>query len=71
MLIFSGKDVRFEPLETRRELLRTKVLSKMREPVRYSPNLEASLPYLIQSIREQGLEGLVAKLLERVRTWPA
>jgi ATP-dependent DNA ligase len=48
-------------LETRRELLRKKVLSKLCEPVRYSPDLDAALPDLIRSVREQGLEGLVAK----------
>src|SRR3989440_6407416 len=37
-LIIAGRDVRSEPLETRRELLRTKVASKLREPVRYSPD---------------------------------
>jgi ATP-dependent DNA ligase len=36
LLILAGRDVRFEPLETRRELLREKVLSKLKEPVRYS-----------------------------------
>jgi DNA ligase D-like protein (predicted ligase) len=61
VLILGGKDVRFKPLERRRELLKTKVLSKLHEPIRYSPSLDASLPDLIQSVREQGLEGLVAK----------
>jgi ATP dependent DNA ligase C terminal region len=41
--------------------LRTKVLSKLDEPIRYSVALEASLPRLIRSAREQGFEGLVAK----------
>jgi ATP-dependent DNA ligase len=48
-------------LETRRELLRTKLLSKLQEPIRYSPDLDGSLPDLIRSVREQGFEGLVAK----------
>jgi ATP-dependent DNA ligase len=61
LLILGGKDVRFKPLERRRELLKTKVLSKLHEPIRYSPSLDASLPDLIRSVREQGLEGLVAK----------
>jgi DNA ligase D-like protein (predicted ligase) len=61
VLILNGRDVRFEPLETRRELLRTKVLAKLGEPVRYSPDVDASLPDLIRSVRDQGLEGLVAK----------
>jgi hypothetical protein len=45
------------------ELLQTKVLSKLRELVRFSPDLEGSLPDLIPSVREKGLEGLVAKRL--------
>jgi bifunctional non-homologous end joining protein LigD len=61
VLILEGRDLRSETLETRRDLLRTKVLSKLHEPVRYSPDLDASLPDLIRSVREQGLEGLVAK----------
>jgi type I restriction enzyme R subunit len=31
------------------------------EPIRYSPQLTASLSDLIQSVKAQGLEGLVAK----------
>jgi ATP-dependent DNA ligase len=61
VLVLNGRDVRFEPLETRRELLSTKVLSKLQEPIRYSPDLDGSLPDLIRSVREQGFEGLVAK----------
>jgi ATP-dependent DNA ligase len=59
--ILAGCDVQPETLHIRRELLRTKVLSKLDEPIRYSVTLEASLPRLIRSAREQGFEGLVAK----------
>jgi DNA ligase D-like protein (predicted ligase) len=61
LLMISGRDLRSEPLEKRRELLRTKVLSLLREPIRYSPRLEASLKDLIQSVRQQKFEGLIAK----------
>jgi DNA ligase D-like protein (predicted ligase) len=61
LLILGDRDVRFEALETRRELLRTKVLSKLHEPIRYSPDLDATVADLVRSVREQGLEGLVAK----------
>ena len=61
LLILAGRDLRSESLDTRRELLRTKVLSKLEEPIRYSATLDATLPDLIRSVREQGLEGLVAK----------
>jgi ATP-dependent DNA ligase len=47
--------------------LRTKVLSKLDEPIRYSVALEASLPRLIRSAREQGFEGLVAKQRKPLR----
>ena len=45
----------------RRELLKRKVLPKLSEPIRFSPRLEASLPDLINSFREQHFEELVAK----------
>jgi ATP-dependent DNA ligase len=37
------------------------VLSRLREPIRYSPDLDGRVPGLIRSVREQGFEGLVAK----------
>jgi ATP-dependent DNA ligase len=42
-------------------LLRGQVLLKLHEPIRYSPELDASLRDLLHSVRAQGLEGLVAK----------
>jgi bifunctional non-homologous end joining protein LigD len=61
VLMLAGKDVTGEPLIMRRELLEKHVLPTLREPVRCSPVQEASLSDLIQSIRAQCLEGLVAK----------
>ncbi len=61
LLVLAGRDVRSQPLVARRDLLRTKVLAHLSEPIRYSPELEASLPDLIQSVRDQHFEGLVAK----------
>jgi bifunctional non-homologous end joining protein LigD len=61
VMVLSGKDVMGEPLAKRRELLEKKVLPKLDEPIRYSPALEASLSDLIQSVKAQGFEGLVAK----------
>src|SRR3989440_12844383 len=43
LLILRGQDLRFEALETRRELLKTKVLSKLHELIRYSPDLDATV----------------------------
>ena len=61
LLILEGRDLRSEPLAGRRELLRSKVLPKLAEPIRYSPALDGSLNDLIESVREQKLEGLIAK----------
>jgi ATP-dependent DNA ligase len=61
LLILSGRDIRSEPLEKRRELLRTKILSPLKDPMRYSPTLDSSFSDLIQSVRQQRFEGLIAK----------
>jgi DNA ligase D-like protein (predicted ligase) len=61
LLRLNGRDVMDEPLAKRRELLEKRILPKLPEPVRYSPELKASLKDLIQSVKAQGLEGLVAK----------
>ena len=50
-----------EPLECRLELLQQKILSMLKEPIRYCPELKASLPDLIDSVKAHGLEGLIAK----------
>jgi ATP-dependent DNA ligase len=53
--------VRGKPLATRRALLEKRILPKLADPVRQSPELHASLADLIHSVKAQGLEGLVAK----------
>jgi DNA ligase D-like protein (predicted ligase) len=63
-LIIAGREVMSEPLRRRRELLHERVLSRLGEPIRESPVLEARLPDLIASVKAQGLEGLVAKRLD-------
>jgi ATP-dependent DNA ligase len=50
-----------ESLTERRRLLEKHVFPKMSEPIRYSPVLEGNLKDLIQSVKAQKLEGLVAK----------
>jgi bifunctional non-homologous end joining protein LigD len=64
VLVVRGRDVMAEPLSVRRELLERDVLPHLIEPVRHSPVLDARLPDLIESVRAQGLEGLVAKRLD-------
>jgi bifunctional non-homologous end joining protein LigD len=68
VLVLNGRDVMSEPLVRRREILRHEVLAQLGEPIRESPVLNASLRDLITAVRAQGLEGLVAKRLERVDT---
>ncbi len=59
--ILMGHDLRDLPLEQRRAHLENSVLPLLREPIRASPTLEGSLTELIRAVKEQGLEGLVAK----------
>jgi ATP-dependent DNA ligase len=61
VMILVGKDVMNEPLGVRRQLLQEGVLAKLGEPIRESPELDASLPDLITTVKAHGLEGLVAK----------
>jgi len=61
VLILGGKEVISEPLDKRRALLETRVLPKLSDPIRYSPELKGSMRDLIPSIKAQSLEGLVAK----------
>src|SRR6202012_1251084 len=56
-----GRDLMGEQLTTRRQLIERHILPKLANPIRYSPVLEASLSALIRSVKQQGLEGLVAK----------
>jgi bifunctional non-homologous end joining protein LigD len=61
VMILEGCDLMAEPLRARRELLRSGVLAHLDEPIRESPELEAKLPDLIESVKACGLEGLLAK----------
>jgi len=61
VMVLAGRDVTGETLETRRQLLEGKVLPTLTEPVRYAGELDASLRDLMESVKAQGLEGLVAK----------
>jgi DNA ligase D-like protein (predicted ligase) len=61
VLILGGRNVMGEPLAMRRAQLQKRILPKLRKPIGYSVELEASLPNLLASVKAQGLEGLVAK----------
>jgi bifunctional non-homologous end joining protein LigD len=52
VMMLSGKNVMREPLARRRELLERKILNKLAEPVRYSPELKARLSDLIDSVKQ-------------------
>src|SRR5436190_16686314 len=60
-MVFGGRNLKWEPLESRTRLIEERILSKLAEPVRYMGALVASLNDLAHSVRAQGLEGLVAK----------
>jgi bifunctional non-homologous end joining protein LigD len=66
VLILNGQDVMREPLIKRRALLERHVLPYLGEPIRYSPILNGSLKDLVQSVKAQGLEGLVARRRDSV-----
>jgi bifunctional non-homologous end joining protein LigD len=59
--VLNGRDLRGETLEQRRARLETSVFPGIGEPIRPSPVLPGPLDHLIQAVKEQGLEGLVAK----------
>jgi ATP-dependent DNA ligase len=61
VLILMGRNVMNEPLIKRRELIEEHVLPTLADPIRYSPILDAPLDALIRSVKDQGLEGLIAK----------
>jgi len=58
--LLKGKDLREETLAARRAVL-TKLLGNLKQPVRESAVLDASLADIIVSVKAQGLEGVVAK----------
>ena len=59
--VLRGRDLRSFPLEDRRARLEQNVLPSLAEPIRASPILPGPLRELIRAVKEQGLEGLVAK----------
>jgi DNA ligase D-like protein (predicted ligase) len=63
VLMAAGRDLMSEPLSVRRTVLREQILPKLKDPVRGCPRLDASLSDVIGAVREQGLEGVVAKNL--------
>ena len=60
LLMLRGKDVRFWPLEERRESLR-EIARQLPSTIRYSESFDVPLPELISAVRQHQLEGIVAK----------
>ena len=61
LLVIDGENVMNDALVKRRKRLQESILPKLSDPVVFSPDFDASLPDLIESVKEQGFEGLVAK----------
>jgi bifunctional non-homologous end joining protein LigD len=66
VLVLSRRNVMAQPLSKRRELLRQEILVRLGDPIRASVELNASLPDILNAVRTQGLEGIVAKNLHSI-----
>jgi ATP-dependent DNA ligase len=64
LLVHEGADLTKRPLSERRARLEQHVLPRLTEPVRYAAPIDAPLADLVHSVREHGLEGLVAKRID-------
>src|SRR5260370_36333984 len=61
VMIAAGEDVMAQPLEARREIVRSPVLSQLADPIRGPPVLEASLPDLTRTVKAPRVEVRIAK----------
>ena len=61
VMLLAGSAVTGETLDSRRALLEREILPKLSEPIRYSPELPGGISDLVQSVKAQRLEGLIAK----------
>jgi len=66
VMVLGGRDVMREPLQRRRELLQKEVLPMLAEPVGYIAPFDVPLAVLVQSVKAQGFEGIVAKRRDSV-----
>jgi DNA ligase D-like protein (predicted ligase) len=64
--ILKGRELLSRPLYLRREALEEHVLSELSVPIRPYPELKADLSDVVDAVRSQGLEGIVAKKLNSV-----
>jgi DNA ligase D-like protein (predicted ligase) len=61
VLTLAGRSLQGRPLEERRKVLRTKILTRMPELVLFSETLEATASEVTEAVKAQGLEGVIAK----------
>jgi DNA ligase D-like protein (predicted ligase) len=61
LMFIGGRNVQKEPLEKRRQVLYQELMRKMPEIICYSETLEAAAADVVSAVREQGLEGVIAK----------
>ena len=66
LLTLRGRDLTRKPLEERRKILRDQVMTLLPDSIRYSETLGALPTELIEAVREQGFEGIVAKRRDSV-----
>jgi bifunctional non-homologous end joining protein LigD len=60
LLVLAGTDLRSRPLEQRRALLR-ELITKLGDPIRHSETFDVPAVELLATVRQHGLEGIVAK----------
>ena len=64
VLAYGSKDLRRLPISQRRQVLEHLALNGLKDPVRLSPIFETPAANLVEAVREQGLEGIIAKRVE-------
>ncbi|MET0165576.1 MAG: hypothetical protein ABW318_11305 [Vicinamibacterales bacterium] len=64
VLVLAGRNLLGESLNVRRALLRTKLLPKVKDPVREAPELKGTLRDIVAAVRSHRFEGVVAKRLD-------
>jgi ATP-dependent DNA ligase len=60
MPMWKGEDLQKQPLDKRRELLRTKAMPRL-PAIHFSDSFPADAEKMISAVRAQGIEGIVAK----------